>query len=76
MIATKTLKQVEQEVDIFMFTKLIELEFGYIPADEMCIKLKDEFGLEVSEEELREHYEPSIADMEEDIRLTYRNCVI
>lgn len=76
LISNKTLKQVEQEVDIFIYTKLIELEYGSLPIDEMCIKLQEEFSLSISEEELEREYSPTAEDMEEDYRLIYKNCVI
>ena len=76
LVKNKTLQQVEKEVDIFMFTKLIEMEFGSLSIDQMCIKLKEEFNLDVSEEDLRLHYEPTVQEIEEDYRLIYKNCVI
>ena len=72
----KTLQQVEQEVDLFIYTRLIELEFGSVSVDQMCIKLDEEFGIKVSEDVLEKEYSPNALDMEEDIRLTYKNCVI
>jgi len=74
-IKEKTLKQVEREVDLFMFTKLIELEFGSVGEKEMCVKLKEEFNINIEKEELKKHYEPTVNELEEDYKLIYKNCV-
>jgi len=76
MITTKTLTEVEQEVDLFIYTRLIEMEFGSVSQDQMCIKLKEEFDLDVSYERLSREYNPTIEEMEEDRRLIYKHCAV
>lgn len=75
-ISKKTYEEVEREVDLYMFTTLINMDSGGGLTDEdMCRALKKEFDVEITPEELRLHYEPTVEEMELDYRLIYQNCV-
>lgn len=75
-IKDKTVDEVSHEVDLFMYTTLIEMEAGSkLTEEDMCAALKTEFDVDITPDELRAHYEPTVAEMEEDYGLIYQHCV-
>ena len=75
LIKNKTLDQVEREVDLYMYTTLINMSAGSSLTDEdMVVALEKEFEVVITPEELRAYYEPTVDELEEDYRLIYKHC--